>query len=186
MWVWWYVLKKSLMLAPEEHCSSRWLYTAALVGRQITTEKAKEKLALTLAYLRVLVLGNLQLPCKNVSLCILKKQKPSFSPSWAFLLFRLHDAELDLPDQRINIRWVFHLTDLCPIVIKPQLPEEDGDIPLWVPIPDHSALETPTHGFEVFHMVVESKLFRASISRSGIPGHRESITHRGKIGESAV
>ena len=91
-----------------------------------------------------------------------------------------------IPDQRINIRWVFHLTDLCPIVIKPQLPEEDGDIPLWVPIPDHSVLETPTHGFEGFHMVVESKLFRASISRSGIPGHRESITHRGKIGESAV
>lgn len=66
------------MLAPEEPCWSRWLYTAVLVGRQVTTEKAKEKLPLTPAYLRVLVLGNLQLPCKNVSLCILKKQKPFF------------------------------------------------------------------------------------------------------------
>ena len=43
-----------------------------------TIEKAKEKLPLTPAYLRVLVLGNLQLPCKNASLCILKKQKPFF------------------------------------------------------------------------------------------------------------
>lgn len=50
------------MLAPEERCWSRWLYTAVLVGRQVTTEKAKEKLPLTPAYLRVLVLGNLQLP----------------------------------------------------------------------------------------------------------------------------
>ena len=46
----------------EERCSSRWLYTAALVGRQVTTGKARAKLPLTPAYLRVLVLGNIQLP----------------------------------------------------------------------------------------------------------------------------
>lgn len=66
------------MLAPEERCLSRWLYTAELVGRQVTTGKAKEKLPLTPTYLRVLVLGNLQLPYNNVSLCLLNKQKPFF------------------------------------------------------------------------------------------------------------
>ena len=55
-----------------------WLYTAEMIRRQITAGKAKEKVSLTLTYLRVLVLGNLQLPCKNASLCILKKQKPFF------------------------------------------------------------------------------------------------------------
>lgn len=50
------------MLAPERRCFSGWLCTAGLVGRQVTTGKAKEKLPLTSAYPRVLVLGNLQLP----------------------------------------------------------------------------------------------------------------------------
>lgn len=50
------------MLAPQGCCLSRWLCTAEQVGRQVTTEKAKEKLPLTSIYPRVLVLGNLQLP----------------------------------------------------------------------------------------------------------------------------
>ena len=86
----------------------------------------------------------------------------------------LHDAELDLPDESINIRWVLHLTGVCPIVIKLQLPEEDGDIiPLRVPIPDHSVLETPTHGFEGIHMVVEN-LERSHDQRVySVPGQRD-------------
>lgn len=100
--------------------------------------------------------------------------------------YGLHDAELDLPNQPINVRRVLHLTGVCPVVIKLQLPEEDGDvIPLGVPIPGHSVLEAPTHGLEGIHMVVENKLLRAPISRTEIPGHRESITHWGKAGESA-
>lgn len=56
---------------------------------------------------------------------------------------------IDLPNQPINIRWVLHLAGVCPIVIKLQLPEEDGGvISLWVPIPDHPVLEPPTHGPE--------------------------------------
>lgn len=50
------------MLAPEGCYLSRWLCTAEQVGRQVTTEKAKEKLPLTSIYPRVLIFGNLQLP----------------------------------------------------------------------------------------------------------------------------
>ena len=42
MRVWWYLLKKGPMLVPEEHCLSRWFYTAELVGRQVTTGKPKK------------------------------------------------------------------------------------------------------------------------------------------------
>lgn len=66
------------MLAPERRCFSGWLCAAGLVGRQVTTGKAKEKLPLTSAYPRVLVLGNLQLPSKNVSLRLLNKQRPFY------------------------------------------------------------------------------------------------------------
>ena len=69
------------MLAPEERGLSRWFYTAELVGRQVTTGKAKEKLPLTPTYLRVLVLGNLQLPeIRNKSLngqCIWQERNRS-------------------------------------------------------------------------------------------------------------
>lgn len=51
------------MPVPERCCLSTWLCTAAeLVGRQVTTGKAKEKLPSTSAYPRVLVLGNLRPP----------------------------------------------------------------------------------------------------------------------------
>lgn len=67
------------MPVPERCCLSTWLCTAAeLVGRQVTTGKAKEKLPSTSAYPRVLVLGNLRPPCKNVSLCLLNRQRPFF------------------------------------------------------------------------------------------------------------
>ena len=92
-------------------------------------------------------------PCPSVSykLSYFPKTLVSASPTC------LHDAELDLPDQPINVRRVLHLTGVCPVVIKLQLPEEDGDIiPLRVPIPDHSVLEAPTHGFEGIHMEVEN------------------------------
>lgn len=68
----------------------------------------------------------------------------------------MHDAEPDLPYQPIHVRWVLHLAGICPIVIELQLPQDDGDVvPLRVPVPDHPILETPTHGFEGIHMVVE-------------------------------
>lgn len=66
------------MLAPEGCCLSRWLCTAEQVGRQVTTEKPKEKLPLTSIYPRVLVFGNLQLPSKNVSQYRLNKQQLFF------------------------------------------------------------------------------------------------------------
>lgn len=64
----------------EEHCAgSRGMllvYAVELVGKQVTTGKAKEKFPLTSTNTRVLVLGNHQLPSKNVSLCLLNKQRP--------------------------------------------------------------------------------------------------------------
>ena len=90
-------------------------------------------------------------PLFSTSSHTFQKQLVSASPPG------LHDAELDLPNQPINVRRVLHLTGVCPVVIKLQLPEEDGDvIPLGVPIPGHSVLEAPTHGLEGIHMVVEN------------------------------
>lgn len=48
--------------APGRCSSSSWFWTAEVAGRQVTAGKAKEKLPLTSAYPKVLVLGNLQLP----------------------------------------------------------------------------------------------------------------------------
>ena len=56
-----------------EVCLSRWLYTAEMIRRQITAGKAKGKLSLTLTYLRVLVLRNLQFSSKNVRLFFLNR-----------------------------------------------------------------------------------------------------------------
>ena len=50
-----------------------WLYTAEMIRRQITAGKAKEKVSLTLTYLRVLVLTNFQFSSKNVRLFFLNR-----------------------------------------------------------------------------------------------------------------
>lgn len=71
------LLKKSPTLAQRDlaylvvmYCTADW--------KTGPTGKVKEKFLLTSNYPRVVILGNLQVPSKNISQCLLNKQK-SFS-----------------------------------------------------------------------------------------------------------